>query len=314
MYTYKFSDNASDEIAKKAKDYDNLEELFKQVDKKYDMSAVVNQEDYQKTLDLERKNTPTKTQEEVLNQAQNQLSDYKTTQEKAIQNDYDKNKERVESQLENLSQSSEESKQALESALNKTKISASNDAIKRGLARSSIIVNKLASYDQTYLNEFANIEKNFLQTQNKLNNEKSLLEVQRQNAIDAFDISYAVSLSEKVNAINEKLFKQEQEIIEYNNKLEEIEKEFELKQTEKLNKAQADAAKQNQDYAKLISSGGGLQIESTKEKEKFDIAFDYLSTLPKAQALYELQNNSYFEKHLKLQYNVLLSKMRSRKD
>jgi hypothetical protein len=314
MYTYKFSDSESDEIVKKAKDYNNLEELFKQVDKKYNSSQVINEEDYNKKLDLQRKTTETKSQDDVLNQAQNEIYEYKTAQENAIENDYTKKSENIDNQLENLSLASTQSKKALEGALDKAKTDASNDAIKRGLARSSIIVNKLASYDQTYLKEFATIEKGFLNSQNKLNNERGILEVQRQNALDAFDISYAVSLSEKINSINEKLLKQEKEVIEYNNKLEEIEKEFELKQAENLNKAKLDASKQNQDYAKYIGSGGGLQIDMVKEQEKFDIAYDYLSSLPKAQALYELTNNNYFENHLKLRYKTLLSQMQARKD
>lgn len=314
MYTYKFSDEETEEISKKTAEYDNIKSLFDGVDKKYDFSQEVNQEDYETQLNLERKQSGAKTDEEIQAQAQNELYDYQTSSKSAIENSYTKGVEGVEENLAKLENTTSTSKQNLAEAVESAKEKASNDALKRGLARSSIIVNKLASYDQTYLTEFANLEKTYIENQTKLNSEKSLLEVQKQNALDAFDIAYAVKLSDKINTINEKLLKQEQEVLEYNNKLEQTEKEFDVKMQESLKKAEAESTKANMDYADFIAKNGEYAIEAIKEKEKYSIAQEYFATLPKNQALFELENNSYFKTQLKSYYNVLLKEIEQKQE
>ncbi len=314
MYTYKFSDEETEEISKKTAEYDNIKSLFDGVDKKYDFSQEVNQEDYETQLNLERKQSGAKTDEEIQAQAQNELYDYQTSSKSAIENSYTKGVEGVEENLAKLENTTSTSKQNLAEAVESAKEKASNDALKRGLARSSIIVNKLASYDQTYLTEFANLEKTYIENQTKLNSEKSLLEVQKQNALDAFDIAYAVKLSDKINTINEKLLKQEQEVLEYNNKLEQTEKEFDVKMQESLKKAEAESTKANMDYADFIAKNGEHAIEAIKEKEKYSIAQEYFATLPKHQALFELENNSYFKTQLKSYYNVLLKEIEQKQE
>lgn len=309
MYTYNFSDGQTEQISKKTKEYENLMSMFEGVDKKFDLSQTVNKEDYDKTLNLERKGINKKTDDEIAALAEGELFDYKTSSQTSIENNYEKNTQKIGESLEALEKNTNASKQNLEVALEDVKEKASNDAIKRGLARSSIIVNKLANFDKAYLNEFANIEKNFLQTQTKLNNEMSLLQVQKQNALDAFDIAYAVKLSEKINTINEKLLKQEQDVIEYNNKLEQIEKEFETKNQEARRKAELEAQKANMNYADFVTKNGEYALDALKEKEKYQIAKSYFDSLSKPEALFELENNSYFKNQLKSYYNVLLKEI-----
>lgn len=314
MYTYNFSDEQTEEIAKKTAEYNNIKSLFNDVDKKYSLGQEVRPEDYEKKLNLERKTSGNKTQDEVLALAQNELYDYETSSKSQIENAYSKGVASVEENLTKLENTTSNSKQNLAGAVKNAKENASNDALKRGLARSSIIVNKLASYDQTYLTEFANLEKTFIENQTKFNNEKSLLEIQRQNALDTFDITYAVKLSEKINTINEKLLKQEQEVIEYNNKLEQLEKEFDVEMQENLRKAELDASKTNKEYAEFIAKNGQYAVEVLREKEKYEIAQNYFNSIPKHQALYELKNDSFFKSQIRTYYNALIKEIEQRQE
>lgn len=314
MYTYNFSDNQTEETAGKTVALDELEQKFNQVDSKFNFTTGVNPEDYQSSLDLQKQSFEGLTEEQIKKQAEDSLHDYSNESKEKIENDYTSKKEAYETSLANLSESTSESKENLSEAYNQAKTDASNDAIKRGLARSSIIVNKLAKYDESMLTEFSNIEKTYLETSQKLNSEKNLLEVQKQNALDSFDISYAIKISEKINDISEKLSQKEREVIEYNNKVIQMEKEYELEQLEKLEAAKQKSLQTNLDYAEFAKDGGIAVIDSMVIKEKYQIAKDYLMSLSKQQALQELQNNSMFSTQLKSGYVTLLNEIQSRKD
>jgi hypothetical protein len=139
-----------------------------------------------------------------------------------------------------------------------------------------------------------------------------LLEVQRQNALDSFDIAYAVKVSQKINDINEKLADKEREVIEYNNKLIQIEQEYEAEMLEKYNKARKEQNEQVMDYADFVQKGGDMAVQVLKLEEKFKAAQDYLMSLPKEEALKQLFENEVFKTELKSKYQTLLNQINAR--
>lgn len=314
MYQYSFTDSKSKEIETKTKAVDDVFKTFDEIDKKYKITLDDKSGDYDQTLELEKKTFEKPDDASLEKQAEDGLSEYKQKSLKQIENDYMSNKNSIEEQIQNLDSSTKENKSELKNAYESVKTSASNDAIKRGLARSSIIVNKLAEYDKGMLAEFAKIEQDYNQTFNKLNSQKSLLEVQRQNALDTFDISYAVKLSEKINSLNEKLDQKEQEIIEYNNKIEQLEKEYELEKTEKKQEYERDLNKQKLDTLKYYGEYGTNQIDMLRAKEKYEVAYNYLMSIPKDEAVQLVENNENFRNNLGSYYNKLYSAVIMRKE
>ena len=101
----------------------------------------------------------------------------------------------------------------------KLKQDASSDALKRGLARSSIVINVLDAFDKGYIEEINKINNEIQSKITSLEGQKSLLDEQRQSALNAFDINYALKLSSKIDDINKELYEQEQKVIEYNNQI-----------------------------------------------------------------------------------------------
>lgn len=312
MYSYKFSDDESKQIEEKTQGISNVLRKFKEIDEKFDLLPSVKKEDYEKKLELKKQEFTPLSEDEVVSQAQNSLHEFKDASLKQIENDYALNKEKLENQEKVLQEGAQEAKENLSNTVDKLKTDASNDAIKRGLARSSIIVNKLASYDAALITEFAKIEKDYMETTQKLAASKSLLEVQRQNALDSFDIAYAVKVSQKINDINEKLADKEREVIEYNNKLIQIEQEYEAEMLEKYNKARKEQNEQVMDYADFVQKGGDMAVQVLKLEEKFKAAQDYLMSLPKEEALKQLFENEVFKTELKSKYQTLLNQINAR--
>ncbi len=296
MYKYSFSSEDTDKITEKTKNYSDLLSNFKKVDEKYNFSD--NQD-----LDLQQKTFQGKTDDEIKKQAQDSLQDYKQTGINDIEKSYDDKKSNLDKEIQLAKDSGEEKKKETSSLYSSLKEDAKQDALKRGLARSSIVINMLDAFDKNMLNEYKKINDDITSKIQNLSSQKSLLDEQKQNALNSFDISYALKLSNKIDEVNEKLKQEEQKILEYNNEIAEKEAEYKSKQKDKA-----------LSYATYIEKYGKGGINTLKQDEKVAYAEEYLMGLSKDEAIDELNNNKVFISELgPANYTKLKQKMLSRK-
>ena len=289
MYEYKFSDEQTEKINKKTAVLDS----FKQIDKKYSFN---NDE-----LKLERKTFTAPSTEEIHSIAEDSLKEYKLSGIDKIKTDYaskisDLNQKETQNQQNLTSQKSQ-----LKGVYEGLKQDASNDSIKQGLARSSIIVNVLDAFDKEMLDTYSKLDSEYNSQFKKLQEEKSLLESQKKNALDAFDISYASKLNDKIEEINASIEKKQKEVEDYNKAIEKQEREF--KETQE---------KENQELMEFINIYGKETLDRVKQQEKYNIAYAYFMNMDKNEALAELLNNSVYKDELGKIYSSLEKEIRNR--
>ena len=295
MYKYSFSSEDTDKITEKTKNYSDLLSNFKKVDEKYNFSGD--------ELNLERKTFKGKTDEEIEKQAKDSLQEYKETGIQDIEKSYDDKKSNIDQQMQSTKDQGEEKKKEAISLYSSLKENAKQDALKRGLSRSSIVINILDAFDSKMINEYKKINEEISSKMQSLSNQKSLLDEQKQNALNSFDISYALKLSNKIDEVNEKLKQEEQKILEYNNEIAEKEAEYQAKQKDKA-----------LSYATYIEKYGKNGLNALKQDEKVAYAENYLMSLSKEDALDELNNNKVFTSELgPANYTRLKLKMMNRK-
>lgn len=167
------------------------------------------------------------TDEQITQSATDELSGYKAQNEKSIGTEYaQKEKELVAnkaSTAENYGDSSAKLKATYEEAAQ----SLSDDALKRGLARSSIALNNQAAASQAYTQSQSELLNKYNDNISAIDQELNGLEGQRQSALDSFNISYAAKLTERINELKEQREDNKQKALEYNNSLRS--KEYEQK-------------------------------------------------------------------------------------
>lgn len=296
MYSYTFSKDDTDKVTQKTQDYSNMLDDFKKVDDKYNLTTD--------NVTFEKQTFTKPSDEEIKTSAQNSLENYKQTSLQNIEDDYNQKSSDISNQIDELKNSAQSQKQETKNLYSSLKNDASNDALKRGLARSSIVINVLDAFDQNMIDEINKINEEIGTKVESLNNQKSLLNEQRQSALNAFDIAYAVELSTKIDEINAELAEEEQKVIEYNNKIAEKEAEYEAQRN-----------KDTLDRAEFIEKYGEDAILSLKQNEKYEIALNYLNTLSKEEALNELDSNRTFSYELGPTYfNRLKVIVNQRKD
>lgn len=301
MYQYTFDKETADKIINSTSNSGNLFKKFDEIDQKYNTISNSSAE-----LKLEKMPIKSYTEDEIKTKAENNLFDYKTAGQNSINSGYDSKIKAVEDNVETVKKNAKESKAKVENSYAMVKENAENDAIKRGLARSSIIVNKLADYDQNMLSELEQQRTSTLEKIDSLKEQKSLLEQQKQNALGAFDITYAVKLQNEIESINDDIYKQNQTAQKYNNDIAEIMAKWERD-------AEDDFYKKSTELAKLADEYGSNLFDVLKQNEKYQLASEYFATLSKEDALAELQNNSSYKQNLgNSKYDKLLKEISSR--
>lgn len=301
MYQYTFDEDTTKKIKDLAENSGNIFEQFGKVDNKYN---TLTSSDTSLELTEMEYNKPSS--EEVKTKAENSLNEYKSSNINSINEEFNTKASQIDENVKKAKENSEIEKQELTSAYETAKQNASNDAIKRGLARSSIIVNTLANYDNSLINKLAN-EANELNAKiESYQSEKNLLEQQKQSALNSFDIAYAVKLQEKIDSINEDIKAEEEAVIKYNNEISQIKAEWEKDQAD-------DNFDKTTELAKIMGEYGISVFDVLKQNEKYALAQKYFKTLNKEEALSELTNNTAYVVNLgKLNYNKLLEEIKAR--
>lgn len=299
MFQYSFDNDTTKKVQDSTSKTKSVLEQFDQVDKKYTNGSRVNS-----NLSLQKIEYNAPSQQEVLQKAQNSLSDYKTKNEQAIEANYKTKGEQIDQSIQNVQNDHKAQKQDIIDAYSKAKTEASNDAVKRGLARSSIIVNKLDNYNNNMLNNLAVLASQSSEKIDSLNTQKNTLELEKSNALKAFDIAYAVKLQDKIDSLNEDISKTEQSVLKYNNEMAQLEAKW-ARDTEQEN------YERQQDVAEFFAKNGLYTVDSLKRNEKYQIAKDYFKQIDKQDAIAELSGNSTYKENLgEVLYNKLLRELK----
>lgn len=301
MYQYLFDDNTTQKVNDSTNNSKSILELFQDVDKKYTFG---NQTDAK--LNLQKIDYVAPSQQEVQETAKNSLNNYKQNGIDSINSTYVTKNAQLDKSIQQVKDNTEKQKSELENAYAQAKQGAKNDAIKRGLARSSIIVNKLENYDNNMLNNLAVLSSEANDKIASLNLQKNSAELEKENALKAFDIEYAIKLQDKIDSLNKDISKTQESVIRYNNEIAEQEAKWN-KELEKENNDRAI------DMAEFVSRSGAFVIETLKRNEKYQLAREYFKSMDKQSAINELTNNSAYKENLgDVIYEKLLKELQNK--
>ena len=205
----------------------------------------------------------------------------------------------------------EETKKKIDLYYDNARQQTSDDALKRGLARSSIVINQLDAFNKDELKTFEALEKDFNNNLNAIDFEINSLTKQKEQALADFDIAYAVKLNDAINNLNTELSKKQAEIIKYNNDIAEKEKEY----LNNYNKLVNDIKNKNIDkdvkMIDLTAEYGEKVVSNYRKNILNNIVNSYFAGMDKNEVLSILQNNDDLKSALGSYYQDILDKYRS---
>lgn len=259
-----------------------LESYLEKVDKMY--PNVTAEDVLPSYMSLERKEVPTTTKEEIEAEAKETLGAQKASEEQQINEKYDAKVEAEEAQKKTIDNRQREQSDTINTVYDASRVKAENDALKRGLARSSIVCLELSSIEKERAAKLERLGREITESLDSIETELAQIEQQRISALDSLDIAYAIKLQEQIDKKLAELKKQQDAALEYNNKMTQAEQKYNLSVDEKRTKLEASA--------KEKADAQNAQINSQKQNEQVELITKYFSQFDRAKALAELQKHT----------------------
>ncbi len=308
MYQYKVS-NADANKVKKITENADVEKLLNQIANINNSFANSSDNKTGSTVSFEKLEQVSKSDDELLKEAQNSLHDFKSSSLNKIEQDVASQKKSLVEDINTLKSEAEANKGSIASYYDNARKVVSDDALKRGLARSSIVINNLDALTDDEINAYTSLDKQISDKVNALNFEINALDAQKQSALNDFDISYAVKLDTKLAELKQQLADRQMEITKYNNDIAKAEEDYKLKYANLESELANNAWDKEYDMIKIASEYGAGMIDKYKSSKIYSLVKDYLNQFDSEEAKKILSSNVQLQNALGNKYQTLLNEL-----
>lgn len=244
----------------------------------------------------------------IKKQVQNQYEEQIDAGKEKIQTDYNEKKANLDKKIDEENQDFMLDSQEIAKKYDQKKGKALSNAIDQGIARSSINATMQESLDKEYSEEIKNRKSQSELLGKAYNMELAVLESKLENALSSFEIEQAVKIQNKIDDLIKSAKKENEKILEYNNKMTELEQKSIL--------AREEAKKKADEKAKILEEEERLMGYTGEKKNNYDSRFNiarkYYMSLPKEQALEELATDGRMPEYLGLYYTKLRTLLQNR--
>ncbi len=308
MYSYKTSN--SDSNFDEAKQ--NVLNKLQEIEDKYTILEFVPEETT--SLGLEKQEFTAPTEDEIRLEAEKSLSAQKENEREEIENTYEGKFNNLNNEVEDVALERDEDVEEAASNFRSSLRDATNSSIKQGISRSSIYDEAVKAIEGERNSLISAAEEEFNREMSRLEKEIDLLQRQKDNALEAFDISYAIKLEDKIADINKDIANKQKEVEKYNENVDKLEAEN-LKAQEQANaQRQQEIEKHNEELLKQIEKLGEAGVTQQKLRERYQVVLDFLMSIPKDVALSELTKDNYYETLLSNYYPSVYAQILRRDD
>ncbi len=318
MYQYKFTEDEEKRIKSnldepKTSTQTSIIDGFDEIDKKYKVDTSVTPTDNE--LNLKKLDDIVIDNEKIKDIATKELESERQATIDSIESKASSKHKDLENTIQSKKDDATIQKETIENLYQAKKENISDEALRRGLARSSIVINEIEAFDQDKINELIKVDKELSASISALNGEIDALKTEKESALSNYDISYAATLNKKINDLTSELASKQEEVVKYNNSIMEKEAEYRAK----VDKQNASTTSKNisdqLDLAKFVNQYGEESLNAIKYEEKYNVALDYFNNLSRLDAMNELKGNAeYYKNQLGNRYYNLVAVMNNRRN
>lgn len=321
---FKSDDQLEEEKRKKIDEALNQEnavvDKLKELEKQYNDSLPKEEEPdidslFPKESGLKEIDYTARTDEDIVKEAQDRID---LSKKQAVNNLDDKYQSAIDALSENKKSAGETLKQSyenLDKLYKQLRESANDDMLKRGIARSSIATNNMDALDASHLKSASDAESAYSKAVANINDGIAKLERDKDTALEELDLKYAVELDEKINALKAERDKTVEKYEKYNNEVRQKNEAYEANRQKKISeylkqseKDKLEKEKQQREY----ESKYGYSGEKLKNyAERYQVAFDFYSSLSPDIAADALKASPNMKYYLGEYYDKLLSSLKS---
>ncbi len=296
----------ADRLAELEKEYINSlpKEEEPDFDKLFPTNSGLKEIDYTKESD-----------EDIVTRAEKENKYNKNAEQNKLADSYKAKLDALTGSKQQAGENLRDSYKQLQELYDELRSKTENDVLKRGLARSSIAVTQLGDLDSARLTGVGELRKSYNETMNDIDIRIGALEADRENALNELDLKYATELDNRISELKTKRDKTVKEYEEYNAKVrkqnEQYEKQRENDIADYLEKAEKKKKEEQEAQAKYESQYGYSGAKQENYAKRYDIAFDFYSSLSPDIAADALAASPNMKYYLGNYYDKLMSTLKS---
>ena len=261
--------------------------------------------DAPESLNLTKIDVPTKSEDELEALAKNSLNKKYGDKKTSTNDSFEKQIQNLITSKETLKDNASIRQNNINEIYDKGIKETESQMLKRGLARSSIVIGELSALEGDRANELAEILQDLETKLSSTEANISSLEKQKDDALASLDIEYAIELEEEISKVKDDYNKARNDAIEFNNNIDKLEAEYKLKldeqKTEKKKELNQLKDKYGTDYTAML----------IREKQ-FDYLKSYFSSLEPNYAFNLFLTNKEFQNILGDRYTEMYQYLRDR--
>ena len=283
--TIKFQDKEPIYIAGNTKSVQNnskIKDELEKIDSQYTLPPVKDIKLPQ--LELEKLEYKPLSDQEIEELAKNSLAEYYTKTSRAIEQDTQNQQKNLDDYKKELYDALSQKEQNIIESFDQAKKDVASQALKRGLARSSIALGMEKELDAQKAREIAQARNSYIEQAARIDYQIADLETKKQAALNDLDITYAAKLAIEIDDLKRERAEKIKEVQKYNNELAKYQAEYEidrLKAEQDLTLGQYDILKKKTEGLDALEK----ELEAQKQQKKFEYILDYLSQMPKKEAI-----------------------------
>lgn len=265
-------------------------------------------EGYAESPQYEKMEYDALTDEEIENIAKSEADKYYNSKYNEINENLESNKKQLESNKSEYISSAEQNINQIAEIYNASKKNIENDALKRGLGRSSIVGERLENLETEKSGQESEIYKALNQNLADINIQISELETQKASALNELDVEKAVVLNDKLNELINERTKKQEEVTNYNNDIQEKINSYNAARNKTLNQYLSE-------YSDIttgkVSDDDYNRIKSEEYLSRYNAAYDFYRFYPTDMARQMIKDNSMLKNYLgESYYETLLDKFK----
>ena len=260
--------------------------------------------DVPESLGLQTKDVPEYDEDKVRDEIVKDLNNKKDDNINKITTNYDSEVGLLKDKKETLTDEKIENQKIINEIYDNESLKLESQAIKRGLARSSIILGQLANVENNRAIELSDNLNALNSGIAEIESEMADLIKNRDRALENLDIEYAEELENKLQESKNEYKKAVDEVIEFNNQVKKLESEYKMDyENNKL--------KWKEGVLDLTQYGYD-EFRKRIQNAKYDYMISYLSQFPKSEAISILVSNTNFKDLLGGDYSKVYEYLLSR--
>ncbi len=273
------------------------------IEKKYSNRDYVDAAD---SLGLEKVEVESKTDDEIKDLATSLTKNKYDQKKESTSENFSRQIENAMKQKESAKENSESRKDEINSVFNGSVKSAENQALRRGLARSSVIINQLSEIEGGRAKELSQTLRDLNNKLDEADANIKNLETERDKALSDLDIEYALELQSEIENQKQEYEKRRNEAIEFNNNVDKLEADYKLKlEDQKLQK--------QKQLTELEDKYGANYTQNLIKDKQMDYLKSYFDSIDTSYAIDIMETNKDFLRILgTYRYNELLSYLKNK--